>query len=450
MALFLKHQNMLYTIRLNFLKCLGFLHLFFAGLHPSFCQEYRTVSPFPYPFDIYDEEIKTVEIYKKGWEQGYPLISLGGTNEIVYCHFDDLNMDTRSLKYRVEHCTAGWEKSNLSFYDFANGLPDDYLIDYEYSSNMGLRYTHYTLELPNENLQFRISGNYKLIVFEEDEPDSALFEVGFMVASERVTIELSAHRAQDVDLRYAGQEIDFEITSDHYHITNPYQDLKTFILQNFRHGNAISLSPLFVKSNSLDFSYDQENVFQGGNEFRELDLRNLIPNRQVADVDQSNTIPVITLLPDEKRAFRNYKSLFDINGRYVKSVDEFMFNTELDAEYCWVDFTLNYPYEMGEKGVYIFGELSRWGYHDDFKLTFDPERRVYTKRVLLKQGYYNFLYQIGGPHYLPTPFSSDVWSIEGSHYETENEYLILVYHKTPGTFYDSLIGVEFVQFPERN
>ncbi len=62
------------------------------------------------------------------------------------------------------------------------------------------------------------------------------------------------------------------------------------------------------------------------------------------------------------------------------------------------------------------------------------------KSLLLKQGVYNYRYL-----FLPA-FNEqfDMAEIEGSHSETGNEYLILFYHRPPGTRYDRLLGHQIV------
>ena len=74
------------------------------------------------------------------------------------------------------------------------------------------------------------------------------------------------------------------------------------------------------------------------------------------------------------------------------------------------------------------------------RMGYSADDRAYKKTLLLKQGVYNYRYL-----FLPA-FSEqfDVAEIEGSHFETENEYLILFYHRPPGTRYDRLLGHQVI------
>jgi hypothetical protein len=73
-------------------------------------------------------------------------------------------------------------------------------------------------------------------------------------------------------------------------------------------------------------------------------------------------------------------------------------------------------------------------------MEYDYEDNYYYASLWLKQGYYNYAYVFleDGQD------AGDITLIEGNHWETNNEYIILVYFREPGTYYDQLIGVEYV------
>lgn len=393
--------------------------------------------------------MKTIQIYRTGWKQALPILNLNNLDETLELHFDIMSPYPRDLKYKVEHYSANWQKSNLSFYDFADGLPEDYITDVTTSNAMGPRYTHYGLKIPNENFTLKFSGNYVIKVY-DSQTDSTILEIGFLVVEPKVNIDVSPKRATNAELRFAGQEIDFSISSNNYLLTNPYEDLKVFVLQNFRYDNAIALEPLFVKHDEIDYNFEVENVFFGGNEFRPLDLRNLNANPTVNLISRENKIQEFATPRIEKRAFLNYKTEFDINGRYVDLNNNDFFDPKTHNEYVWVDFQLNTTYLYDKRKVYVFGELSNYQFKDEFALSLNQEKGIMSKKILLKAGYYNYLFLVNKPNMLPNPRSTSTWDIEGNHEETENEYQILIYHKAPGTYHDALVGFGFVKYPVGN
>ena len=86
--------------------------------------------------------------------------------------------------------------------------------------------------------------------------------------------------------------------------------------------------------------------------------------------------------------------------------------------------------------IYILGALTDWQLDESSKLIYNTDSKSYQLALLLKQGYYNYLYIL--KDYKTA--RSDVAFIEGSHWETENVYTIYVYYREAGGLYDRLIA----------
>lgn len=78
-------------------------------------------------------------------------------------------------------------------------------------------------------------------------------------------------------------------------------------------------------------------------------------------------------------------------------------------------------------------------------MIFNYETLSYETSLLLKQGYYNYEYAVCKAD----SFYANNTVFEGSHYETENDYLVFVYHMTPGSRYDRLVGSVMVNSVNR-
>ena len=75
-------------------------------------------------------------------------------------------------------------------------------------------------------------------------------------------------------------------------------------------------------------------------------------------------------------------------------------------------------------------------------MTYNRETQAYEATALLKQGYYNY-------NYLFVPdgeTQGNSGRTDGNFYETENEYIILVYHRPNGGRYDKLVGYRHMNF----
>ncbi len=106
----------------------------------------------------------------------------------------------------------------------------------------------------------------------------------------------------------------------------------------------------------------------------------------------------------------------------------------LEADYVKVLFTLKVdkPYDSD---VYLFGGFTNWALQDKYKMTYDPAHQAYFADVLLKQGFYDYIYVLANED-----GSADETTIEGNWYEATNDYTILIYHTPFGSRYDELVA----------
>jgi hypothetical protein len=84
--------------------------------------------------------------------------------------------------------------------------------------------------------------------------------------------------------------------------------------------------------------------------------------------------------------------------------------------------------------------LTDWQVNPKAKLTFNPENNFWETNFFCKQGFYNYIYVF-------VPKGSNIVDdtyIEGSHWQTSNNYTILLYWQEEGTSYDKLIGTTTV------
>lgn len=385
---------------------------------------------------IYKDDIKTVLLYREGYELSGPVIGLN-TEEKLKLSFDDFDAELKSYAYFIVHCNADWQPSELLTSEYIKGIQEDYINDYKYSRNTIFKYLHYNVVFPNSNFTITKSGNYLLKAYENGDRENILFTKRFMVTENKAAIAADIHRASGIDERMYRQEVDFTIQYNEYQVTNPYSDLKVLLMQNHRWDNAIAtLKPTFVRDNELIYDYSEENVLAGGNEFRHFDIKNFrfITDR-IDSVVFNREGNHVYLLPDEKMAFKGYISKQDINGKRIIRI-EGDWDGEIDADYAYVHFSLPYTEILSKGNVYILGALTDWNFSSRYQMKYNSEKQKFEAMLFLKQGYYNYQYvfvEDGST-------AGDVTLFEGSHSQTENDYTILVYHRSYGDNYDRLIA----------
>ncbi len=397
-------------------------------------------SEYYYQNAVFKENIKSVQLFKDGFELSHPIIKID-SEECLLFRFDDLSSDIKDYSYTIIHCDSKWEESFLTQDDYLDGFYDNPLDDYALSYNTTMQYVNYQLKIPNERVQLKYSGNYALIVFENQDKENIVLTRRFQVLNQKIDISGLVKRATFDPFKGDNQEIDFTIYHDQINIANPREEVKVVVMKNRRWDNAITdLKPLFIRDNELDYDYSEENVFSGGNEYRYFDVRSYRYNGEnVLSSDFFRPYYHITLITDEIRVTKKYFSYEEMNGQYViegqdRSVDQ----PDTECDYVFVHFTLDMESQLLGGTVNVFGALTDWNANQSNEMTWNYETSAYELTMLLKQGYYNYQYV-----YVPeASLTADETVLEGSHFETGNEYEILVYYKKSSGRYDELIGYQ--------
>jgi hypothetical protein len=395
---------------------------------------YFNGGPLVYEDHVYQEGILSVRLTPTGNDLALPLIALNSGQQLQLS-FDDLYDEFTDMSYTIYHCNADWTPSDLMRNDFLSNLGDEYIQDFQYSLNTFIPYTNYQLKFPNQQMRLTKSGNYLLVVYRNGNKSDLVLSRRFMVYEEIVKVGALVKRATRVEKMQSHQEVDFEINHSSYAIPNPFTDLTVVVMQNQRWDNSIdNLKPQFIQNAKLIYQYDDENTFSGGAEFRFFDLKNLFSlSLNVRQITQDSLFTAY-LKQDISRGIENYSFINDVNGQLrVRRLDAP--NSDSEADYTLVDFYLDYPQEIASK-VYIFGELSDWKLLPTFEMYYDAARKAYRTQILLKQGFYNFGYAVDDY----TKVGADLGFFEGNHWQTSNQYQILVYHREIGSRYDRLVG----------
>jgi len=388
---------------------------------------------------VYDDNIRSIKLTPAGNNFGQPIIQLFSGEKLVLT-FDDLLQEDRYLKYTLIHCNHNWQYSSLNQIEYLDGFLEDIISDYSFSFNTIVPYTQYKLVFPTNEMRITKSGNYLLVVYDYSIDNPLLTRRMMVLDVQQATIKSNITWAQDIQYRYTKQQVDFTAYTGAYAIRNPSVYLNATILQNGRWDNAIEgLTYRTAKPGEYSFNFDNlnKNIFDGGNEFRVFDIRTL---RSAADritsINFDNRKNQAYVMEDMARPWGAYVTNTTLKGYCIYANSDFPGkNTE---DYVWVHFSLRCDFQVGEGDLYLFGELTDWKIDPKSKLTFNPKNNYWESSLYCKQGYYNYIYVF-------VPKSKgikkiDATYIEGSHWQTQNNYTILLYLQEEGTSYDKLIG----------
>lgn len=396
-----------------------------------------------YTDSIYNQNIKTVVFEQSNANFSYPILKLNEENALILS-FDYLNINDENigdLNYKIIHCNHNWTKSDLFFSEYINGYEDNFIYDYQNSFNTHCKYYHYELKLPNNDIEFIHPGNYIIKIYKNNDPDDILFTRKFYIVENKIDIETEIKQPQQADLKRIGQQIDIKLITSNIHVSNPLQDIYIIILKNGQLNNKHEkLTPSYIENNQIHYNHQKGNVFLGGSEYYIFDTKDVkFAAMQTAKIIFDKNYYHFYLEPDIPEKYKTYTFRQDFNGKYyIKNNDGF--DSKLEADYVWVHFFLDYPVERADGDFYIYGALTNWKTNIFSKLSYNNDLKKYEASLFLKQGLYNYKYIFIDKRDQSFDFSF----MEGSHYETENDYIIFVYHRDYSFAGDKIIGYKII------
>ena len=402
-----------------------FAHFFLLfTVSSSFAQAEKEVVP-PY-------NIKTISFVQN--EQNIiPILNLG---EGFQFQFDDLFGNEANYYYEIIHCDYNWIPSGLPKNEYLEGFDNQRIQNYTNSFNTLQIYSHYKLSIPNQfTRKLKISGNYMIKILDENK--EVVFSRKLILCEDLVSVPLQVKRARTVTNMDTKQNLDFAIRSNTITFQNALKNVRVVIMQNGQLNNAIkNVVPQYTIGNELIYKYDAETQFWAGNEFlyfENKDIRAAANN--VGKIDSDTAIYGSRLYTNAARANLPYSFSQDINGNFVvKNINAS--NSEIEADYAWVYFSLSAPSFRLNKDIYVTGMFNNYNLTPEYKLDYNPKKATYEKAILIKQGFTNFQYTIAD-NKGNIDFEN---AIDGNFYQTENNYTVLVYYREGIDRYDRVVG----------
>ena len=383
----------------------------------------------------YLPHIKSVKLHIGNLVTSEPIIDLGSSASIRLS-FDDILGGDRTYTYKIIHCDKDWQPSDLSVMDYLDGFNDEEVENYSYSVGTKYDYTHYSLTLPNDDLTWRISGNYLLVVTDDDSNELAITR-RFMVADRKISIGIQMNRSRKPNRLLYDQEFELTIDNQRYNIVNPQNELFLTLMQNGRWDNAITnLQPKFTVGSVINFDQTNRPSFPGYQAFRGIDLRSVNTRGfGVYSIDIYEDEIDVLLEMDYRRGNVRIQTDEDLNGDFI--IDNLDYRApHIRGEYVNVFFTLASERRVSNGDVYVIGAFNNWRPSEEFRLSYDLAKQIYHGSFLLKQGYYDYQYAVQYDD-----GRIDIQYFEGSNYASFNQYHVLAYHRAFGERYDQLIGV---------
>ena len=381
--------------------------------------------------NILAQQIKSIQLKPLQKKTYSSIVPLGSILELS---FDDLDADSKNYQYKIKHMTSDWKESRMLTSQYIDGFDQNTILEVTNSFNTLKNYTHYSVQIPNINSVITKSGNYLLSVL--DPYDNVVFSRKFVLYESKAIVGVSVERSRSTKTVNTQQTIQLSVNYPSLQINNPGQEINVVLLKNENWNEKINnLNPTFFKSNQLLYTYKNKTNFWGDNEYYNFDTK-ILRNRSVGiqRIEKKDVFHhyIQPLLYNE---FKKYTYFPDINGQFLIRTLEGN-NNKTEADYAMMHFSLEVETPFKEKELYVFGAFNNFEITKENRMYFDISSNTYRANFLLKQGFYNYSFATVGINK-----KINLREVNGSFYQTENQYTAIVYYKAFGGIYERVIGV---------
>ena len=384
---------------------LKILVVFFSCLNLIYCQE---------------KNIKSIELFdlKSGKKK-----LIFDINDDIVLSFDHLTSVAQNFYLEIEHNDYRWNKSKIRKNEFLNGYDNVRIKNYQNSYNTIQEYINYQFNLSNNEFKIKKSGNYNIVV--NDNYGNLIFNEKLIITGKNSTGIIEITRTDNLNYTESSHQLKVTIPCDNCQINSNQYD---YVMVIYKNNDLTNPLVLYKPDYSIagNFIYDNL-IFDAGLEYLNFDNSKILnSSSEIMEVKINNNYETI-LYPDVLE--NKYSLEDDLNGNFKTYSNTN--NPRNESEYSLVHFKLsskNLNINPLKNDVFIVGDFNRHQIGDRFKLNF--EYKYLEKKILLKQGFYNYKYVINDS-------KNDIKNF----WQTENNYTAILYKKDRLDGYFKIISV---------
>lgn len=280
----------------------------------------------------YSKTVRTpMMVANDNWKA--PAVITLGADDVIRFSFDEMSHVYHRYICHITHRNANGSQSELSEIDYLDGFNDFVIEEWENSHNTTQLYTHYTFELPNENIRLKVSGNYRVEVFDEED-DNGMPVVSFDFAVVEPLASIRAKVSGDTDRTFneGEQQLSFAVNHSRCRVQSPETELIPVIYQNRRRDNVVTaVKPTYSTGSEVEYVHNDKLIFEAGNEFRRFEITDPNqPGMNVENVVYHDSAYHALLYIDKSRG--TYSNVIDENGRFFINTLE-GYGMPIEADY---------------------------------------------------------------------------------------------------------------------
>lgn len=403
----------------------------------------------------FSEQIRTLRVERKVLVLDNGIVDGTDPENTLHVSFDEMSHDVHMYTYTVQSVTGNGEgaelNSSLLSGEYLQGFTTQDITDYEHSINTSREYTHYRFSFPNDEMQLTKSGNYRITIYEDGDKDNRVAEVDFCVVEPLVKVSASMRTNTDIEFNGRYQQMDVDVDLQQSITSYQPSEFRVVVMQNNRLDNAVTLTqPTFMERGKLRYINNKALIFEGGNEYHHFDaFSTYFAGTGIDRVYYENGDYHAPLFADEITK-GSYIYRPDANGRYLVNAERTQ-DSDTEAEYMWVHWTIPTDQPWFDGAIYVGGDIFGNEMSLRNRMQYDGQAQCYWLTALVKQGGYDYQYwfvtkdQQPGSKYQQPQTKTTTQRVDGSYWQTKNEYTIYVYWRPFGARYDRLVGVGVCQ-----
>ncbi|PSQ95665.1 MAG: DUF5103 domain-containing protein [Bacteroidetes bacterium SW_9_63_38] len=383
-----------------------------------------------------DAKIRTVQLYRGSDERALPVVPLQSP-EALTLEFDLLKEEGRPLSVYFIHADRQWRR-DLSPNQVLSSYQNDRIFDYQSSRGTAVPYVHYEYRFPNDDIRFRVSGNFIVRVTKRGQRDSVLFEQPFFVTDEAGQLEVGAEGIAVSGQRQQSVRPKVRFSPPAALRGDPFGYAVCFVQNGHLPDARCRDEPTLARQPQLSFELEQERAFAPITANYTLDLSNLRSTNTIERLDATRT-PVRALLAPDYAELAAPTRGSPLNGRIVvQDAVDGRASPDVSAEYVETTFAFVPPSDRRLSGnVVVAGSFSGMDPSRGTTMTWRPGAGRYEGTVLLKQGRYGYFYSGTDPTLRET--------IRRTQPLRRSTYTTFVYYRDPSLGTDRLLRVGRVE-----
>jgi len=373
------------------------------------------------------DPIYSVELFPADQPNSAPFLELNSNDQLTL-RFESLGFDSHSYEISFTHHNPDWSESGLSPDQYFTGFGRRDIPAGTVSRATQPYYRSYLYQFPDQNVGFRVSGNFMLHVHNRDTGELE-FSLPFFVYENEGTISSSVEtvRSNRNPLRVMHRPVSRYLLPEW--LDQPQFDLSFYYTQNQFWGKATEAQELdFSDPKEVQFELSQTRSFIGDYEFRVLNLNNVDQlNQTVLDIDKTSE-PWRVVLRDDAEGFNR-----PVSGGVPQ---QFGPDHSMNSNYLEVEFRFDSGGELNNgQEIYLVGDFNSWKLSQKYQMRYDEQIDRWAQSVTMKEGTYRYKYVLVDNNRV------DDLAFDTLFPDARQEYHAFVYFRDFNQFYHRLLQV---------